>query len=187
MLNTILWIFLAFAFGLILFFSIQDRIPDELSFLKGTEPEKTFRTPDGSVMKVQEYQGWSIRSSQSTVELVKKMFGEGTPDTRGGVPAGQEIGILCNAGKLDMRLDVRGPTTGVRSTPVVVDGLGEMMFDKGTGTNIFPQDPLRLLQRLNRGDSVRFVVEYSVRGTVALTLDSKGLGELTQQLPASCR
>ena len=40
MLNLILWIFLAFAFGLILFFSIQDKIPDELYFLKDKGVDK---------------------------------------------------------------------------------------------------------------------------------------------------
>lgn len=187
MLNTILWIFLAFVFGLILFFSIQDRLPKELSFLADSETTQPLRAPDGSVMTVQEHLGWSVRSSASTVELVKELRGESTPGTRGGIPSGLEIGILCNAGRLDMRLDVRGQTTGIQSTPVVVDGLGEMQFDKGVGSNIFPRDPRRLLQRLHQGDSVRFVVEYAIRGTIALTLETKGLAELTSQLPATCR
>jgi hypothetical protein len=186
--HTALWVFLAAAIGIILFFSIQDQLPDELAFLRDAGQPTERIAPDGTRIQVQTHLGWEIRTSASAVEIASPLTRAAAGAPAPGLPSGQELGILCHGGRLDMRLDARSQTTGVRQTPVVVSGLGEIAFDKGTGTNIFPPHPQQLLRHLVQADdAVTFTVEYAAHGKAVLVLRPRGLAELARQLPPSCQ
>lgn len=189
--NTILWVFIAFAGAIIIFTSIQDKIPDEFGFLKNkgviaqsTTPGKPQPgVPAGTV--VSEYQGWSIRKTATAVEFVRPMTGNivvnGTP-----YPA-PEFGLLCNNGKLDMRIDTRMATTGRKTTTVDLVGTGKTEWDKSTSKNIFPKDSRKVLTALYAVNPAQFTISYAELGAYPVQLDTSALALLLQALPASCR
>lgn len=181
--NTVLWVFIALAFGVILFTGLQDDLPEELSFLKN----KSGVTTQGTVplgTKVSSYQGWTIRQTSTAVELVKPL--QAKIEVNGSAYVNPEFGYLCNAGKLDMRIDTHSSTTGTRMTPVSVAGVGRQEWDKSKSANIFPKDPHALLKVLTSTPSVEFTLSYAELGLQRVTLDTQGLDALIKDLPPSC-
>lgn len=188
--NTILWVFIALAGAFILFANLQDQLPDELGFLKN-KGTTTQVAPSGAQQPappgvvISEYQGWTIRKTASAVEFVRPMAGaimvNGTPYDA------PEFGLLCDNGKLDMRIDTRMATTGIKSTPVVISGLGSQQWDKSSSKNIFPKDSRKMLAHLYTATPVEFKFSYVELGIQKAQLDTSALPQLLQALPATCR
>jgi len=186
--NTLLWVFIALAGAFILFASLQDQLPDELGFLKNKEAT-TLAAPGAPKavpgVSISEYQGWTIRTTPSAVEFVRPMSAaivvNGTPY------APPEFGLLCDNGKLDMRIDTRMKTTGLKSTPVVVSGLGSQPWDKSSSYNIFPKDSQKMLKHLYTATPIEFKFSYSEIGVQTAQLDTSALPQLLQALPETCR
>lgn len=186
--NAFIWILVAFVSAALLFSSIQDELPDELSFLKGDQAAVQTvgagAAPVG-VTSVSQVQGWTVRKNNLAVELSKAFSGEivvnGTPY------AAPEIGILCNQGALDIRLDTRMATTGRKTTPVKVSGLGKQTWEKSASTNIFPKDAKPLLRLLVAQPAVAITLSYTELGLQSTSLDTAGLAALVQELPEACR
>lgn len=187
--NAVLWIFLAFAAAILLFSTIQDELPDELGFLKnkGTVMTGAARQDGraGEPARVTQYQGWTIRTTSSAVEFVRPLSASivvnGTPYDA------PEFGLLCDNGRLDMRLDTRTNTTGTKTTPVTVTGLGAQQWDKSASKNIFPKDARTLLRHLQSTNAVQFRISYVELGVQTVSLDTSALPALVQTLPAPCQ
>ena len=186
--NTILWVFIALAGAIILFTSIQDELPEELGFLKnkGTTTlvaEAPKRGPTGAT--VSEYQGWTIRTTGTAVEFVRPFTGSivvnGTPYDA------PEFGLLCDKGKLDMRIDTRMTTTGRKTTMVDIGGMGKVEWEKSASKNIFPKDARKVLTHLYTVNPAQFKISYAELGAYTVQLDTSALALLLQNMPASCK
>ncbi len=188
--NAVLWIFIAMAFGLMLFVSIQDELPPELEFLKQSSPASERGTTTGAAQqnsastKTFAYEGWSVRQTGATIEMVKPL--EGKLEISGTQFDNPELGILCHAGKLDLRIDTRLAVNGTKTTQVSLGG-ETSSWSKGTGRNIFPESPRQQLALLAGGRPVEVVISFVDLGKQRLRLDPRGLAQLQAQLPASCR
>lgn len=186
--NTFLWVFIALAGAVIIFTSIQDELPDELGFLKN-KGTTTLVAPatkrDATGAAVTEYQGWSIRSTATAVEFVRPFTGSivvnGTPYDM------PEFGLLCDKGRLDMRIDTRMTTTGRKTTPVDIQGLGTVEWDKSVSKNIFPKDARKVLTHLYTVSPAQFKISYAELGAFTIQLDTSALAVLLQNMPASCK
>lgn len=184
----VLWVFIAFAFGLMLFVSIQDKLPDELSFLKGTPGAVTVPAASSpgaaGAAKTGVVEGWTLHQQGSAIEATRRFSGElAVSGTTYDVP---EIGVLCNNGKLDARIDSRLGTTGVKTTRVVVDGEASE-WDKGHGSNVFPRDAVAFVHSLLKRDSAAVTVSYVELGAQTSSLDTRGLKKVLELFPAGCQ
>lgn len=183
--NTALWVFIALAFGLLLFTSLQGDIPDELSWLRmepagSTAPAAS--TPGAGSLT---YEGWSVKYAPETLEIIKTV---GQPVQAGNtLLQPPELGILCHQGKLDIRLKTRNATTGIQTTPVVFGDV-EAAWEKGKANNSFPPNPQALLQDLQRATGpIRVVVSLKDHGNQQFVLDTRGASELISRFPVACR
>jgi hypothetical protein len=168
--------------------SIQDKMPDELGFLrKGTVPTGASAAVPGGArgpVSVRSINGWTLRQQGTNVELTRKFTGEiNAGGTTYDVP---EVGILCNQGKLDARIDTRMNTTGTRTTRVGLDGTSSD-WDKSPSTNIFPRDPKALLQHLKADATAQVTLSFVDIGAQTVSLDTKGLSGALQYFPAACQ
>jgi hypothetical protein len=181
--NKVLWIFLAFAFGIMLFVSIQDKLPNELGFLK-SDGTTAAVIPAASQPKVSSLAGWTVRQQGTALEAMRRFAGDlkvgGTPYD---VP---ELGILCNAGKLDARIDSRLSTTGARTTRVLIDGQAQQ-WDKGQGANLFPGSAVDFVRYLESRASVNVTLSYVDLGNQTTVLETKDLSRLMAAFPPSCQ
>ncbi|MCC5610897.1 hypothetical protein LC612_30150 [Nostoc sp. CHAB 5834] len=178
--NAFLWIFIAVALGLMLFASIQDSLPDELSFLKG---EEVATAPGGADGTRSIYEGWQVRQVGDTVELVKGF--RGRLEINGVQHDAPEIGILCSKGKLDLRIDTRIPVTA--PVTVAINEV-ESSWTKGSGNNILPSDPYDIMKQLSyAGANAKFTLNYKNGGPKTVNLVPTGLSALVAQLPPTCR
>lgn len=190
--HAILWIFIAIAFGLMLFVSVQEELPPELAFLKA-EPSGVSTEPaansTGSASKSSTrtftYEGWTVRQTGATIEIVKPL--QGRMELNGNVFDNPELGILCHAGKLDLRIDSRLATTGTQTTPVTFNGAGAS-WAKGASRNVFPPNPPQLVgMMLKQGQPFEVTLSFVDLGKQKLQFNPAGLAALHRQLPASCQ
>ncbi|KWT98289.1 MULTISPECIES: hypothetical protein [unclassified Variovorax] len=180
--NAILWIFVALAFGLMAFVSIQDKVPEELAFLKsgggiveGPLPEQ---------LKEEQLDGWTIRQQGPVLEATRRATGDMVVNgTSYDVPS---FGLLCNAGAPDARIDSRMATTGVKTTPVEVDGKAAE-WQKGSGLNIFPPNPVEFTRYLASKPSVSLTLSFRDLGKQTVVFDTHQLKQLLRGFPQSCR
>jgi hypothetical protein len=180
---TILVVFVTLAFAFLLYSSLQDDIPDELSFLR-TQPAGQHAVVAGA--KVSSYKGWRVTQMGTTVELIKQFEATAAVGTVAYPPP--EIGILCFDNKLDIRVDTKSPTTGTTSSPVAVDRDPAQEWGKGKNTNLFPPQASQLLRDMVRATSgVTLTLSYRTLGLQPSSLDVSGLPELIAQLPSGCR
>ena len=56
--HTVFWVFIAVAFGLLLFTSVQDKIPDELSFLRADADKVALPGSAPSPGSAEKIAGW---------------------------------------------------------------------------------------------------------------------------------
>lgn len=182
---TVLFVFIAIAFGLLLFSSLQDKIPDELSFLRASPTVSSL----GAVApgaKVTQYKGWQVSQIGTTIEALKAFNGPLTAN--GGTYTAPIIGILCNNNSLDVRVESTEPTTGSKGSSVIVAGAPEQTWARGVGTNLFPPDPSALLRTLITAPrGVTLTLSYRNLGAQSSLLDTTGLSELVERFPANCR
>lgn len=179
--NTILWVFISLAAGVMLFAGLQENLPPELSFLKSTG--ETASPVTGK--SVTRSGPWTITQAGSAIEFSSRLTGR--IEVNGTANDTPEIGILCNEGKLDLRLDTRMATTGTRSTPISVSGLGESDWDKSATKNIFPRDPHQLLRLFAAGTPVSLTISYATLGKFTLQVETTDLPKLIARLPVSCQ
>lgn len=176
-------IFVVLAFALLLFSSLQDDIPDELSFLR-SKPTGAVVAPNTA--KVVTYKGWKATQVGSAVELVKAF--NGTIAVGAIMYPAPEIGVLCYDNKLDIRVNTKSPTTGTTTSEVAVGTDAAQAWGKGAGNNLFPPQPDQFLRALVEAKTgLTLNVSYRTLGVHASTLDTTGLAELVQQLPPNCK
>lgn len=177
---TYLFVFIALALGFMLYSSIQNQIPDELSMLKGSP---VVQSASGAAPATV-YKSWEVRQGGGAVELVKRFNAPGNEQTFSNeVP---KIGIVCANGKLDMRIDTRLPTTGAKATEVVWAGQSAA-WAKGDLNNIFPSDVVKAVNAVGQNKTVDLKLSFVNAGLQGYVLDTKGFSELFSQFPASCR
>lgn len=186
---AVLWIAIAAAFGLLMFTSLQDSLPDELSILKNkggsASIQKLGATTTGAERKNFNYLGWTVRQEGPTVELTKKL--NGTIEAGGTVYDNPEIGFLCHLGKLDVRIDTRNAVTGVKTTPLSVSNGAQQNWSKGTGMNIFPDNPQAFAADMAKAlKPVEFKFSFVELGAQTVKLNGEGLFALLKQLPPGC-
>ena len=182
---TILIIFLVLAFAALTFSGIQDKLPPELAFLKGTPSSETVAL-DGTNYRTFTYEGWSVKQAGGTLEIVKPLIG--AVESNGNVFSNPELGIMCNKGHLDLRIDTRMAVTGTADTRVIVGNEKPTAWTKGTGRNIFPGDPSTTLKELLHTDSpVNITISYVDLGTRTLVFNPQGIRPLVDQFNRNCR
>lgn len=180
--NTILWIFIAVAFGLMLFVSIQGEIPDEISFLKADPAHSA--TP---VLK---------DGSYSIDNVVVRVGGQGaivevtapfdTPLMSNGAAVGTpSLSLLCNAGALDVKVDTALATTGVNSSKVKFNGYSNS-WQKGEGFAIFPPNPDQIKGFVKYRDSLIATFSYTDLGLQEVTLNTASLKNALTAAPTPC-
>lgn len=181
--NAALWIFLAGAFGLMLFVSIQDEIPKELEFLRAGPPP--VYAEDAALKKTTvQLEGWTVSHVGQVYEATKRMSGEIVANgTSYDVPT---VGLLCNAGVLDARVDTRMTTTGTKTTKVLM-GDKPSNWPKGTGNNVFPVDAKAFLEHVKTGPTAKFSFSYVDLGLQPVTLNTEAMSKVLELFPATCR
>jgi hypothetical protein len=184
--HTFIWVFFAIGFALMLFSSIQDDIPDELSFLKGTP---SFGVPAALPPGAQQFThlGWRVTESPGTAEIVRSFNGPIT--VNGQSFEAPELGLLCYQGVLSVRIDTRLPTTGIRNSPVGFANTNQM-WDKGaTGTNLLAVDPRATLRGLLSGakGAAALTLSYRDLGAQSAEIDLTGIGELAARMGPGCQ
>lgn len=177
--NAVLWIFIAIAFGLMLFSSIQDDIPEELSVLRDDSvPVKVPK--DG---KKSTYEGWTIVQSPAGVELLKMT--RPTQNAKGG--SSPYIGILCSGNAVSLRIDAKRQLDSASGLAVHFNG-GATAWHPAQGANIVAGDPKGLIRFLvDSKDPVSVSLKFSKGGLQTYSFNPKGLEPLYNQLPQGCR
>lgn len=184
--NTVLWIFVAIAGGLLLFTSIQNDLPAELSFLKSDGVDASAPAAQGSIPQgLSQYQGWNIRNANGAIELTRAL--QANIVVNGVVYENPEFGFLCNKGKVDMRLDTKAQTTGRKATSIALNGEAPQQWEKSASFNIFPKKPGNLLELLRIGQPVEFKISYAELGVQAAWLHTAAMPSLLQAMPVACR
>ena len=182
---TILIIFLVLAFAALTFSGIQDKLPSELSFLKGTPASENVAL-NGTNYRTFNYEGWSVKQAGETIEIVKQLTEP--VESNGNVLSNPELGIMCNKGHLDLRIDTRMAVTGTAETRVTVGNEKPTAWTKGTGRNIFPSDPSATLRELLQADSpVNITISYVDLGKRTLVFNPQGIRPLVDQFNRNCR
>lgn len=190
--HAVLWIFIAIAFGLMLFVSIQEELPPELAFLKA-EPSGVSTGPSTAGVNTGAkggtrtfvYEGWTVRQTGATIEIAKPLSGR--MEVNGNVFDNPELGILCHGGKLDLRIDTRLATTGTQSTPLAFNGT-TATWAKGAGRNVFPPNPPQLVEgMLKSTQPFDVTLSFVDLGKQKLQFNPAGLEALHRQLPRSCQ
>jgi hypothetical protein len=183
---TFLWVFLSIGLALLLFSSLQDKIPDELSILKGTP---SFGVPAVLPAGTQQFnhRGWRVVESAGTTEIVRSFNGPAT--VNGQAFEAPELGLLCYQGTLNIRVDTRLPTTGLKNSLVEFANV-QQLWDKGaTGTNLLAVDPRSTLRGLLSGarDASRITLSYRDLGVQSADVDLAGIGELVSRMGPGCQ
>ena len=168
---TAIFVFIAIAFGLMLFASLQDKIPDELAFLKDKPVPKTV-----AGAKVQQYKGWTIAETSSAVEISR--YAESNKVL---------VGVLCHDNTLEARVEAADVTTGTTSSEVSINGLPSQQWAKGSGNNLFPGSAADLVSSMLQAPTLVVQISYKTTGLQKATFATDGLKELIGQLPAGCR
>lgn len=184
--NKIFWIFFAFALGFILFASIQNKLPPEMAFLRGSGSPATTASGAG----LSSYEGWTIVSDNGAVELRKVASSSASTEKP------PLLGILCDRGTLGIRLDPQAPAAGgalSAEVAVVLPGATPSISSwyRTRTTNLLAPRPQELLHRLTASNPERGLAQFQVNakdGTqLTLSLDLRGLSALVKQFPASCQ
>lgn len=183
--STFFWVFICVAFGLMLFSSVQDKVPDELSFLKNLGAGSATEQVAPGTQKFS-YEGWNVVESVGVTELVKGF--SGPLEVNGQSYDAPEIGILCDKGTLNVRIDSRLPTTGLKGSPVTFAGQ-DLQWDKGaSGMNLLSPDPRAVLRGLLKQSApAKLTLSYRDLGSQATSLDVTGLGELVKRMAPTCQ
>lgn len=183
--HTFLWVFISVAFGLMLFSTVQDKVPEELAFLKSLGPGEAPGQVAPGAQKFA-YMGWNVVETAGVTEMVKGF--SGPLEVNGQSYDAPEIGILCDKGTLNVRIDSRLPTTGLKGSPVSFAGL-DVQWDKGAaGMNLLSPDPRAVLRGLlKQSEPAKLTLSYRDLGKQATSLDVTGLGDLVKRMATTCQ
>jgi hypothetical protein len=158
---------------------------DLLSHSSGKESTSAKATAD---LNVADYSGWTVRQRGSVVELVKALSPAVGRALAGGASRTPVLGVLCQSGQLDVRLDTAGRTTGRAQTEVHTNIAGlPTEWDKSATYNIFPRNATAALRGFIATPLVSVQLAYEDIGPTTFSLDTTGLAQLINQLPATCR
>ncbi|MNR71680.1 hypothetical protein D3C71_23120 [compost metagenome] len=179
-----LFIFLALAFGLMAFVSMQDDIPEELGFLKSAASSVTQPKGHPPPSALTRLEGWTIVQSGPVIEATRQFSGEiVVKGVRYDVPT---LGVLCNAGKLDARIEARHQLAAGEPLQVSLDG-AQQTWARGGGTNVFPPAPVEFVRYLSGKPKVSVSLPFADFGRQTVTVDTSLLKDVLRALPASCR
>lgn len=187
--HTFLWVFIAGAIGLMLFATLQEELPAEMSFLKlptdGAAVSVAAPQP-GTGWQTFQVNGWEIQRSGQSFALSRSF--RGVLSVSGQTFDTPQLGILCHDGALNVRIDTRLPTTGTQTTAVVVAGASQT-WDKGAeGFNVLAKDGKSVLKALVSAEgAAEFKLSYRDLGAQAVQVSVAGLPEVVSEFPASCQ
>lgn len=180
-------IFLAFAFGLFAFATLQDKeLPPELEFLLSKTGGVGTSLEPGSFSETKLDSGWLLRTQGESIELSKRMANEiVVGESRYDAPV---VGILCQSPRIDARIDTRILTQGGTHTPVSINNGAPSQWVKGSGTNIFPLDAYSFIRELANasGGSMLFTFQVEGVGPVSTTLEVSSLNASLNYLSSGC-
>ena len=181
--NTVLWIFIALAFGFMLFVSLQPKMPEGLSWLKnmGAQDSEQYRIADGTY----EVEGWRIVKQGNAVELTKGLksvsgdYGKVLP----------LLGVMCSGSPVtSMRIDPFQQLPAGRRSDVAnvkVGGLSSQLnWYLTTSTNVMATPAADAVALLKSSASVQFRIQYN-SGPVMVELDSSSFSKVAPYL-ANC-
>lgn len=174
----------AIILGLIMFSSMQDDIPDELSWLKAApKPAQTVQV-ETEASSSQTVQGWQVVSKGAITELTKRFssgFKAGAYEYEPPV-----MGLMCDGNELHLRVDTQAPVTGRAETPVKLNGKA-LSWHKAQGTNVLAPDAKAIAKLLMKAREVEFEFSYLDTGLATSRIDTTGLRDASMQLPPACR
>ena len=182
-------IFLAIAFGLMAFASVQEELPEELAFLKseGGSSVRPATGPGAYSVYSGIIDGWSVVTQGPSVEVSRRFKGElVTASGRYDVPT---LAILCHAGRVDLRIDTRHPTQGKNTTSVAFGLEAQPQeWQKGFDYNIFPPDPSSTVLALLRAGTqeVPASLHFTELGQQTTKIEVSRLGAVLAQFPKAC-
>lgn len=158
--NAALWIFLALAFGFMLFVSLQDHLPEELEFLKGGDQKSFYSIELPAADGQYDIGGWSVSKQGSSYELKKQMA---PTESSQDFPKMPVVGLLCHQGAWDFRLDTKFNTTGVKKTKISFNESLGFNFERGLGTTVFPFNPKIVVEKFYKINNIdnKMIVKIS--------------------------
>lgn len=167
---TVLWVFIAAAFGIMLFVSISPNIPQELSFLR-TTPE--------SVAGFKPVNGWTVIKEGTSVE-VRKSFK---------TPSLVTVGFLCSNTGLAARVQVTFRILAVESVGVSINGANFQGWSRGASKNILPPDAKAFARYVaSQQAPVKLHIQAGdKRFDKMVEFDPSGLNAMLAQLPPICQ
>jgi len=187
--HTALWVFIAAAIGLMLFSTLQEDLPNELSFLKMPE-NAVVVTPGGGAtgpaVRTSLHQGWEVQQTGNTLSASRAF--RGVLEVNGQVYDTPQLGVLCHEDKLSVRIDSRMATTGMAKTPVAL-GTAEQDWDKGAaGMNVLAPNPSQVLALLLKAqEPVGVTLSYRELGKQTAYVDTTGLQDIAAAMRPGCR
>lgn len=183
----LLSVFIAFALGLILFFSLQEKIPDELAFLK----DKASPVRVAASGATNSYKNWDIYQKQnsSTIELVN-----GTTFIPAKKPIPFILSFKCEAGSLSSYIQFKNQLNFAKSDRS--DSAIVYFGKEAYAWNALPEftdkyiakDPKAVLLHLKTNQKIKLMfLENGAKSPRDVSFDAEGLNELIAQLPRSCQ
>jgi hypothetical protein len=173
--NKVLWIFIAFAFGLLLFTSIQDDLPDELGFLKSKQPAA--RNIEGAV--TYQHEGWFIQQIGQTSEMSKPLRSP-APGVEG------SLFLLCHNGQWQARINLSVPTPGKSFSSIEIGGAAER-WAKGADNNLISPNPQALASSFSQdGQPLSLTIPTVSAGKVNFEFHPKGFSDIVARLSLAC-
>lgn len=192
MLRTALFVFLAAAAGVILFTTIQDDLPDELSAFKNSGKYGAAQNSDalGGALpskQVSHYKGWGVYADDTNVVLARK-FTSSTPPEPKQKPAEAFFYYSCTNTGPELRLILAQAQSYPSSQTTAQVSWGPHSLSNWglTDGRIVAPIPTYLLGALRANP-----LPISIAGTgglpYAFSLDTEALSELTANLPVPCQ
>jgi len=164
--NAVLWIFLALAFGLMLFVGLQENLPEELEVLRGEPVAEGYKAVNG----------WEPRQEKGYIEVKRKFF---APDV-------MVVGVLCTPQGLDLRIEPDRRIPPVATATVFLGNAAAQEWQRTAGSNLLPPDPRAVLRYALAQPQVQRIT-VKVGGNQRDTdVDFRGLADVIAQLPAHC-
>lgn len=183
----LLSVFIAFALGLILFFSLQEKAPDELSFLKDKSTPVRVAAPGATAS----YKNWDVfqKDNGSSTILVN-----GTTFVPAKKPVPFIISLKCESGGLSSYIQFGSQlnfTKQDRSDSAIVyfDKEPQLWGSMPEFTDKYvAKDPKSVLAQMKSKKEIKLMfMENRAKNPTEVVLKTDGLNELVSQLPRGCQ
>lgn len=192
MLRTIIFVFLAAASAIILFTTIQDELPDELSFLKNSGKYSTGVPKDalGALLPskyVATYKGWGVFSDDERMVATTKLTST-TAASEKKLPAELHLYYECtNAGPAVKLILANGiPYPAKQATVSVSFGPSSVSNWDLVQGRILAQHPAHLVGAF-ASNPLAISLQDANGKTELFGLDTSALPAITANLPSACR